>query len=209
MMTAQPQLLHIPLNLKDVVYTTDWVARDMVEFFKPSGRILEPCAGAGVFMKYLPPHTEWCEIERGRDFFNFHEPVDWCFGNPPYGMFAKWMRHSYTIAKHICYLLPLNKTFLSKKNFDDLEKFGWPRHMRFYGNGSAFDEFKMGFAVGAMLFERDYHGEMGHSIARKENSHVPLPLRLEKQPPTRPIPMPQAGHALWPGVPGGGPGEPE
>jgi hypothetical protein len=30
------------LDPQDVVYTPDWVARDMVEYFKPSGRILEP-----------------------------------------------------------------------------------------------------------------------------------------------------------------------
>ena len=38
----------------------------MVEFFKPSGRILEPCKGDGVFLKYLPS-AEWCEIQEGRD----------------------------------------------------------------------------------------------------------------------------------------------
>jgi hypothetical protein len=68
-MSVQPQLLQIPLDPGDVVYTPDWVARDMVEFFKPSGRILEPCKGDGVFLKYLPPHAEWCEIQEGRDFF--------------------------------------------------------------------------------------------------------------------------------------------
>ena len=50
MIAAQPQLLQIPLDPDDVVYTPDWVAKDMVEFFKPSGRILEPCKGDGVFL---------------------------------------------------------------------------------------------------------------------------------------------------------------
>jgi hypothetical protein len=95
---AQPQLLQIPLDPGDVVYTPDWVARDMVDFFKPSGRILEPCKGDGVFLKYLPPHTEWCEIQEGRDFFKWSEPVDWIVGNPPYAGFGEFIKHSMTIA---------------------------------------------------------------------------------------------------------------
>lgn len=51
----QAQLLNIILDPKDVVYTPDWVADDMVSFFQPSGKILEPSKGEGVFLKYLPP----------------------------------------------------------------------------------------------------------------------------------------------------------
>jgi adenine-specific DNA-methyltransferase len=51
---TQPQLLQIALDKKDVVYTPDWVARDMVDFFKPTGRILEPACGDGAILKYLP-----------------------------------------------------------------------------------------------------------------------------------------------------------
>ena len=60
-MSSQPQLLKIPLDPGDVVYTPDWVARDMVEFFKPSGRILEPCAGDGVLATHLinSGHSCW------------------------------------------------------------------------------------------------------------------------------------------------------
>ncbi len=52
--TTQPQLLNIALNPRDVVYTPDDVARDVVAFFKPTGKILEPSAGKGAFLKYLP-----------------------------------------------------------------------------------------------------------------------------------------------------------
>ena len=102
MQLQQPQLIHAPLDEKDVVFTPEWAARDMVDFFKPSGRILEPCKGDGVFLKFLPPETEWCEITEGRDFYAWVDPVDWCFGNPPYKQFGKWMYHSMAIAKNIC-----------------------------------------------------------------------------------------------------------
>lgn len=79
-MLQQAQLLQIALDPADVVYTPDWAAKDMVDFFRPSGRILEPCKGGGVFLKYLPPETEWCEIAEGVDFFAWSKPVDWCCG---------------------------------------------------------------------------------------------------------------------------------
>lgn len=54
MTLSQPQLIQGALSPGDVVYTPDWCARDMVEWFKPSGRVLEPCKGDGAIYKYLP-----------------------------------------------------------------------------------------------------------------------------------------------------------
>ena len=109
-MTAQPQLLRIALDKKDVVYTPDWVARDMVEFFKPTGRILEPAAGDGAILKYLPG-ADWCEIEQGRDFYEWVTAVDWIVTNPPYSQFGKFLDHSFLIAPDILFLIPTNKPF--------------------------------------------------------------------------------------------------
>ncbi len=163
-MSTQPQLLQIPLDPGDVVYTPDWVARDMVEFFKPSGRILEPCKGDGVFMKYLPASTEWCEIQEGRDFFKFNERVDWVFGNPPYGnMLTEWMEHSYKLAHNIVYLLPSNTQWNSLRRIKRAAKYGGIVHTRMYGNGTLFGK-DFGFPVGAVYFQRDYHGPMYTTI---------------------------------------------
>lgn len=163
-MMAQMQLLKMPLDEKDVVYTPDWVARDMVEFFKPTGRILEPCKGDGVFLRYLPPDTEWCEITEGRDFFAWTEPVDWIIGNPPYIIFADWMRHSMTIANDICYLIPANKPFNSGKMLQEWHDWGRIIHLRYYANGGALG-FPIGFAIGAVHFQRGYTGPMYTTIA--------------------------------------------
>lgn len=59
---------------QDFVLTPDWVASDMVEFFKPSGLILDPCKGTGVFGKYLPEH-KWCEIKDGVDFWDWNDHI--------------------------------------------------------------------------------------------------------------------------------------
>ncbi len=159
MLSSQPQLLKIPLDPGDVVYTPAWVAKDMVDFFKPSGRILEPCAGDGVFLKYLPPHTEWCEIEKGRDFFEWCKPVDWCFGNPPYAKFTKFLAHSFSIADNIVYIIPANKPFNSYRTAVEINEYGGLVHMRYYGGGASLD-FPIGFAVAAVHFQRNYRGGM-------------------------------------------------
>jgi hypothetical protein len=164
MTLGQPQLLNIALDVADVVYTPDWVARDMVEFFKPSGRILEPCKGDGAFMRYLPG-AEWCEIAEGRDFFAFTEHVDWCFGNPPYRMSGKWIRHSMEIANEFVYLLPCDKPFISYGMLTTMRRWGSLVHIRIYGTGSSLG-FPIGYAVGALHFQRDYHGSIGLSYAK-------------------------------------------
>jgi hypothetical protein len=156
MIATQPQLLQMALVADDVIYTPDWVARDMVDYFKPTGRILEPCAGDGAFLRYLPG-AEWCEIEKGKDFFKWRTAVDWLFGNPPYSVFSEWMTHSMAIAKNICYLIPLNKPFNSGKMIKEWNNYGGIIHIRYYANGGELG-FPIGFACGAVWFQRGYTG---------------------------------------------------
>lgn len=162
-MTAQPQLLDISIVTADVVYTPDWVARDMVEYFKPTGRILEPSCGDGVFMRYLPAGADWCEIERGRDFFKWDTAIDWLFGNPPYSVYSEWMTHSMAVAENICYLIPLNKPFNSGKMIKEWSSWGGIVEMRYYGNGGSLG-FPIGFACGAVWFQKGYTGGMKMTV---------------------------------------------
>ena len=48
--------------------------------------VWEPFAGEGAFYNNFPPfvHKDWCEIEKGRDFFSYHRPVDWVVTCPPF-----------------------------------------------------------------------------------------------------------------------------
>lgn len=158
------QNLLFPLegNPKDVVYTPEWVAIDMIDFFKPTGKILDPCKGNGIFLKHLPPNTEWCEIREGRDFFNYHIKVDWIIGNPPYSMYAKWVYHSMQIAENFAYLFPCDKPFISYKMLRTLKNWGMLKHMRIYGMGTYLN-FPVGFAVGAIHFQKGYKGDLSFS----------------------------------------------
>jgi len=155
---SQPQLLQQALSPKDVVYTPDWVARDMVAWFKPSGRILEPCAGDGAFLRHLPQGTDWCEIEKGRDFFSWHERVDWIIGNPPYSIIKEWLQHSFEFSDNAAYLIPMNSPFNSMGRMRIIFGWGGIKSIRAYGNGSMFG-MSYGFAVGAFHFQKAYTGQ--------------------------------------------------
>ncbi len=171
-MSTQPQLLQIALDPGDVVYTPDWVARDMVEYFKPSGRILDPCCGDGAFLRHLPAGTEWCEIERGRDFFAWHDRVDWCFGNPPYAQFSKWLGHSMEIADNICYLIPLTRLFNSGFFIKRVIQYGSLSHMRYYADGGELG-WNIGFAIGAVHFKRSCSDSMQITMYQSGASALP------------------------------------
>jgi hypothetical protein len=157
-MNTQPQLLHVPLAEKDVVYTPDNMAREIVDFFKPTGRILEPCKGDGAFLRYMPA-ADWCEIAKGRDFFLYQDKVDWIVGNPPYSIFNIWLRHSFEIADNIVYLIPLNKIFNDFGMLKDIYAYGGVKQIYAIGRGEKIN-FPMGYAVGAVHFQRDYRGGM-------------------------------------------------
>ena len=163
-MTSQPQLLDIALNPGDVVYTPDWVAWDMVDYFQPTGRILEPCKGDNAIYKYLPVGSDWCEIKDGRDFFKWTTPADWIISNPPYGnkMFSDWLEHSFFIAPDIVYLIPIHFFFRAGKKVARCKEKGWIKHIRFYGNGGDLG-FPMGNPIAAMHFARGYQGDTSWS----------------------------------------------
>jgi hypothetical protein len=170
---TQPQLILEALNPGDIVFTPDWVAKDMVKWFKPSGRVLEPCMGEGAIYKYLPSGRDWCEIRKGRDFFQWIDMVDWIVSNPPYGndMFSDWLEHSFSIAKNIVYLLPPAFFFRAGKKIDRCREDGWIKHVRFYGNGSALG-FPMGNPIAAMHFVRGYHGRTSWSWYKNKSART-------------------------------------
>ncbi len=157
-MITQPQLIQIALKPKDVIFTPDFMAKEIVAIFHPIGHVLEPCIGDGAFLKYLPG-AEWCEIEKGRDFFGWHEKVDWIIGNPPYSIFNQWLRHSFSLANNIVYLIPLNKIFNDFRMLRDIYSFGGIVKIYVIGRGEKMN-FPMGYAVGAVHFRRDYKGDI-------------------------------------------------
>jgi hypothetical protein len=148
-----------PNNPSDVVYTPKRVAIDLINTFKPTGKILEPCMGEGAIFDNFPKTEElfWCEIEKGVDFFSFSQEMDWIITNPPYSILTKFLDHSLHIAKNVVFLVPLHNYFRSGKLMELGYRYGWMKHIRWYGSGRSIG-FEMGNPVGAIHFERGYYG---------------------------------------------------
>jgi hypothetical protein len=142
----------------DAVDTPPWVAEDMMTHFQPDGVVLDPCRGTGVFHKLLPPGSPWCEVtDDGGDFFAWTKPVDWVVGNPPYSLTRPWFRHSYTVADHLLYLVPLRNVFSGFGFLREIHVFGGIREIRLYGTGGMLG-FPMGNAIGSLHIQRGHRG---------------------------------------------------
>ena len=74
----------------DVVYTPATLATRHValtrRYANDGDRWLEPCCGGGVYYDRLPEPKDWCELDKGRDFFQFHGECDVLITNPPYSL---------------------------------------------------------------------------------------------------------------------------
>jgi len=121
-MTQNSNKLH-----QDKYYTSDELAKHCVEKTKeiinnPNIRFLEPSAGNGVFLKYLPTDTKAYDIEPEAD--NIIEAdylkLDLLYddnlcviGNPPYGsrlnLAKAFCNKSFEIAEYVSFILPISQ----------------------------------------------------------------------------------------------------
>ena len=91
-----------------------------------SGTVLDPARGQGAFYDRFPTHLErdWCEITEGRDFLDWHEPVDWVMTNPPWSRLRDFTRHAMRIAPNVVWLAPLTN-LTTKARLRDLDEAGF------------------------------------------------------------------------------------
>lgn len=113
--------------------------------------------GDGAIFNHLPHGAQWCEIQKGKDFFLWSEPVDWIISNPPYSLLTAWLNHSYQVAENIVYLIPIDSFFVSFAKMKACIQYGWLKHIRVYGVGKQLG-FPTGKTMGAVHFKRSYSG---------------------------------------------------
>lgn len=157
----------------DVVMTPLHLAKRIVDHFNPTGRILEPCRGAGHFHRFLPG-ADWCEINEGRDFFDWKKPVDWIVTNPPWSQIRPFLQHSMSLANDIVFLMTVNHVW-TKARIRDI-----------YSSGFAIKEIclvemppefpQSGFQLGAIHISRGWKGDMKYS----DISEIPVKARTKR-----------------------------
>ena len=114
-------------NVKDGFhYTPEEITKQLLKNieFNDGDSVLETCRGGGAFWKHLPPNIikDFCEIDDGKDFFQYNTPTDISIANPPYRMeidgqrvniVNKWMNHQFSITNKECWFLLNGKMWSS------------------------------------------------------------------------------------------------
>jgi len=136
--------------------TPENIAIKIIEYFKPSGMILEPAKGSGNFYNNFKGKKDWCEIDEGRDFFEYNVKVDWIITNPPYSIYDEFLIKSFEVADNIVLLVPLAKAFKSQKIDNEIQKYGGLKEVVFLGGGQKVG-FNFGFPVGCLYYQRGYN----------------------------------------------------
>lgn len=144
-------------NYSDVHYTKPWVAEKIINHFKPAGNVLEPFSGDGAFLELLPPDSDWCEIEKGKNFFDYNKKVDWIVTNPPYSNLTDVMKHCFAIADNTVLLVPLSKIYSSAPRLSLVRDFAGIKEEFMLGTGRDIG-FDLGFPFAAVHFVRGYKG---------------------------------------------------
>lgn len=113
----------------DKVYTPFSLAKKIVHHFNPFGeKCLEPCKGKGAFLdafKEYGINADWCEIDEGKDFFQYHEKVDWIITNFPWSLHRECLQHSMNISDHIVTLVTVNHVVGLKARLKDIRDGGF------------------------------------------------------------------------------------
>ena len=143
----------------DKVYTPLPIAKKIIDLFPLYGKVLDPFKGGGAFFNQLPHHIEkdWCEIDYGKDFFDYNEKVDWIISNPPYSILDEVLLHSFEIADNVVYLVPLSKIFTSLKRIRHILNYGNIKEIHIISAGKC--GFPFGFPACAIWFQKDYIGK--------------------------------------------------
>jgi hypothetical protein len=159
----------IPTNTKreDCVMTPQYLANALIKHFKPSGIVLEPCMGEGSFIRGLEGYGQnvsilWCEITRGKDFFDFKDKVNWIITNPPYSKMRKFIQHSMEVSDNIVFLTTINHLWL-KARIRDIQKAGFGiKEIVIFDTPKEFPQ--SGFQIGSFHLKKDYVGDIKFKI---------------------------------------------
>lgn len=149
-------------KVNDKIYTPEFIVKKIMKELpiKSSDTLLDAFAGDMVFYNNYPEDNIkfWCEIDKGKDFYEFNKKVDWIITNPPYSDYENLIKHSFDIADNIVYLIPLGKIVSSWGRILDLENYGGVKKLWIFPAGKA--NFPFGFPACYVWMQRGYKGNI-------------------------------------------------
>ncbi len=156
--SANPAALDSSGRYIDDQITDIKLARRIVEYFKPQGRIIDPCRGTGSFHRAMPRGADWAEIREGRDFCDLPGPWDWCITNPPWSKveYNRVASHAFRTCQNVVFLGTV--TLLSSHaRLDVIRHAGHAlREVVVLPNWQIAGFHQQGFWLGALHWQRGY-----------------------------------------------------
>ena len=144
---------------KDIVMTPEYLAKDIINHFNPTGRILDPCRGEGAFYDNYPTdNKDWCELGENKDFLTYSDKVDWIITNPPWSKMQKFLEHGMKVSNNIVYLTTINH-YTTKKRIRDMRQYNFAIKEIYCVATPKHDFPQLGFQLGAIHTQKDYTGD--------------------------------------------------
>lgn len=153
----------------DIVMTPPDLAYRLVKHFNPQGKGLEPCSGTGNILRFLP-NADWCEITKGRNFFDYDEKVDYIFTNPPWSKIKDFLTHSLEIANDIYFLLTINHIWTKARLREIFQNGFGIKEIRLIDTPKEFPQ--SGFQLGMVHIQKGWRGDIKISFDEIENKTV-------------------------------------
>jgi hypothetical protein len=190
-MRSQPNRDYVS---NDDIQTPLALARRLVAHFQPTGKILEPCRGHGNFLKSLREHqrssqltasrlkltatsVQWAEVKRGRDFFDWDQPVDWIITNPPWSQIRDFLCHAMELSNHVVFLFTINHLW-TKARLRDIHNADYGiREIVLVDMPKTFPQ--SGFQLGAVHLQYGWKGKI--TLSELDESRGGSSTRLENQ----------------------------
>lgn len=167
-----------PKGGNDRVYTPPDLARAIVRHFKPSGTLLEPCAGKMAFVNAMEPFANgqvaFCEIDGGgSDFLKcVVPPCDWIITNPPWSKLRAFLIRSMQVSDNVVFLCLVNAFFM-KARMRDMQEAGFGMKEILFVPTTLKPWPQTGFALGAVHIQRSYAGDVRLSTLTQTSPATP------------------------------------
>lgn len=146
-------------NNSDVFYTPRSLTKQVIEYFNPTGLLLEPYAGEGAFLDYMNG-SDYCEISEGKDYFEYNKQVDWEITNPPFSLIRQGLTHSTTLGhKNIVWVAPISNVLGLKARMNILRNNGYAiKEVIMIERPETFPQ--SGFQIAVIHIAKGYNGDM-------------------------------------------------
>lgn len=151
---------------KDLIMTPEYLAIDIIEHFKPTGRVLDPCRGLGAFYNnFMTEDKDWCELAEDKDFLFYDQKVDWIITNPPWSKMREFLEHGMKISNNIVYLTTINH-YTTKRRIRDMKQNGFALK-EIYNIVTPKSFPQSGFQVAAVHTMKGYEGNITFSFSKE------------------------------------------